>query len=137
MPLEAIKALEPPAAQDAVLFLWAVSSLLPEALEVMDAWSFTYKTTLAWVKPRIGPGIWLRNRHELLLVGRRGNHPPPEPEDRADSVLEAPRGRHSEKPTRVYELLERMYPRGSKLELFARGRPRPDWVSWGNEVEAA
>lgn len=133
MDLAPIKAIDVPAADDAVLFLWAVSSLLEEALEVVRAWGFECKTTLCWVKPSIGPGVWLRNRHELLLVCRRGKHPPPDPEDRVDSVLEAPRGRHSEKPERVYELLERMYPRASKLELFARTR-RPGWSAWGNEV---
>jgi len=100
---------------------------------VIRAWGFECKTTLCWVKPWIGPGVWLRNRHELLLLGRRGDYPPPDPEDRVDSVLEAPRGRHSEKPERVYELLERMYPQASKLELFARSR-RPGWSAWGNEV---
>jgi N6-adenosine-specific RNA methylase IME4/ParB-like chromosome segregation protein Spo0J len=133
MDLDSIKAIEVPAADDAVLFLWAVSSLLNEALDVVKAWSFQCKTTLCWVKPWIGPGVWVRNRHELLLVCRRGNHPPPDPEDRVDSVLEEPRGRHSEKPERVYDLLERMYPRASKLELFARSR-RPGWSAWGNEV---
>jgi N6-adenosine-specific RNA methylase IME4/ParB-like chromosome segregation protein Spo0J len=133
LPLDEIKALQVPVAEDAMLFLWAVSSLLPEALEVMAAWGFTNKTTLVWIKDWIGPGVWLRNRHELLLVGRRGNHSPPDPEDRADSVLEAARGRHSEKPEQLYQLLERMYPAAAKLELFAR-RTRPGWTAWGNEV---
>ena len=42
-PTETIKALPVPAAADAVLFLWAVSSLLPDALEVLSAWGFTCK----------------------------------------------------------------------------------------------
>jgi N6-adenosine-specific RNA methylase IME4 len=133
MDIDSIKALEVPAAEDAVLFLWAVSSLLEEALQVVRAWGFECKTTLCWVKPSIGLGIWARNRHELLLVCRRGSHPPPDPEDRVDSVLEAPRGRHSEKPEEFYELLEQMYPQASRLELFARSR-RPGWSAWGNEV---
>ena len=108
---------------------------MPEALEVIAAWGFEYKSSLVWVKPSIGPGVWLRNRHELLLVAQRGGYPPPEPDERADSVLEAPRGRHSQKPERVYELLERMYPSASKLELFAR-RGWPGWAVWGNELAA-
>jgi N6-adenosine-specific RNA methylase IME4/ParB-like chromosome segregation protein Spo0J len=133
MDLASIKTIEVPAAEDAVLFLWAVSSLLEGALQVIRAWGFEFKTTLCWVKPSIGPGIWVRNRHELLLVARRGDHPPPDPEDRVDSVVEAPRGRHSEKPELFYELIERMYPQASKLELFARSR-RAGWSAWGNEV---
>jgi N6-adenosine-specific RNA methylase IME4 len=133
MPLDEIKALEIPVAENAVLFLWTVNGLLPQALEVIAAWGFEYKSGLAWVKPSIGPGVWVRNRHETLLIARRGSFPPPEPEDRVDSVVEAPRCRHSEKPELFYELIERMYPHASKLELFARCR-REGWAAWGNEV---
>jgi N6-adenosine-specific RNA methylase IME4 len=137
MPLEDIKAIGVPAAEDACLFLWAVNSLLPEALEVMAAWGFEFKTHFCWVKDSIGMGVWARNRHELLLFGIRGRFSPPKPRNRCDSVIEAKRGRHSGKPEDVYEWIERMYPHASKLELFARGRPRPGWTPWGNEVEAA
>jgi N6-adenosine-specific RNA methylase IME4 len=134
MPAGEIGALQIPAAEDAVLFLWAVSSLLPEALEVMDAWGFRCKTTIVWVKDYIGLGVWVRNRHELLLLGTRGSPSPPEREDRVDSVIEAPRGRHSQKPDLTYERIEHMYPTASKVELFARGQPRQGWTAWGNEV---
>jgi N6-adenosine-specific RNA methylase IME4 len=135
MALEEIQALEIPAAENAVLFLWAVSCLLPEAIDVMRAWGFRYLTNLVWVKPSIGPGRRVRNRHERLLYGQKGTLPAPDPEDLADSVVEAPRARHSEKPKRFYELIERMYPMASKVELFARGKARPGWVAWGNEAD--
>lgn len=133
MPLSEIKELQVPAAKDAILFLWAVNCLLPQALQVMSAWGFECRTNLVWVKPSIGLGRWARNRHELLLVGVRGSFPSPEPEDCPDSVIEAARGRHSEKPLAFYELIERMYPLQSKLELFARSS-RPGWTAWGNEA---
>jgi N6-adenosine-specific RNA methylase IME4 len=136
MPLADIEALTVPAAEDALLFLWAVSSLLPQAFAVMQAWGFDYRTSLVWVKDKIGLGSWVRHRHELLLVGRRGSFPAPDPADRPDSVIEAARGRHSQKPACVYELLERMYPRASKLELFAR-TSRPGWSAWGNQLPTA
>jgi N6-adenosine-specific RNA methylase IME4 len=134
MPLGDIAALQVPAAEQGVLFLWVVSCLLPQALTVISAWGYTYKTNLVWVKPSIALGRWARNRHELLLIARRGDQPPPEREDLPDSVFEAPRGRHSEKPALVYELIERAYPGLSKLELFARGTPRPGWAAWGNQL---
>lgn len=52
-----------------------------------------------------------------------------------DSVIEAERGRHSQKPEQAYELIEAAYPHLTKLELFARGRPRPGWQTWGNQAE--
>ncbi len=134
-PIHEIATLPIPAAPSAILFLWAVNCHLPQALEVLRAWGFGYTTNLVWVKPSIGLGTWARKRHELLLVGRKGSFPVADPEDRPDSVIEAARGRHSEKPACVYELLERMYPQASKLELFARGNARLGWATWGNEAE--
>jgi len=136
MQTEQIAALPLPAADTAVLFLWEVTSLRVDAMAVIEAWRFTYKSELVWVKPSIGPGIYARNRHEKLLIATRGNYPAPEPTCRCDSVIEAPRGRHSEKPAIFYDLIERMYPHArGRLELFARGRPRPGWTAWGNQVE--
>ncbi len=136
MTLSELKQLRLPAADDCVLFCWAVNCLLLDALELVRAWGFQYRNNLAWVKPSIGPGIWLRQRHELLLIATRGQVSPPDPEDRCDSVIEAARGGHSEKPPRAYELIERMYPQRSKLELFARGVPRPGWKAWGNQAQS-
>jgi N6-adenosine-specific RNA methylase IME4 len=94
---------------------------------------FTYKANAVWVKQSIGLGHWFRNRHELLLVRIRGGFRAPEGEDRCDSVIEGERREHSQKPDRVYELLEQMYPQASKLELFARNA-RPGWTAWGKEA---
>jgi N6-adenosine-specific RNA methylase IME4/ParB-like chromosome segregation protein Spo0J len=134
MTLDEIKRLQPPAAENAVLFLWAVNCLLPQALDVIGAWGFTYKSNLVWVKPSLGLGNWTRNRHEPLLFAIRGRIEIPQPDQRPDSVLEAKRGRHSQKPEQAYALIERAYPQLSKLELFARGGPRPGWQAWGNET---
>jgi N6-adenosine-specific RNA methylase IME4/ParB-like chromosome segregation protein Spo0J len=133
MPLEEIKELSVPAGDAAVLLLWVTCGLLPEGLEVMKAWGFCYRSQLVWVKPSPGLGHFVRYQHELLLVGLRGGFPAPEPELRPASVLTAKRGRHSEKPSETYELIERMYPQASKLELFAR-KARPGWAAFGNEV---
>ncbi len=132
--LEEICALEVPAADCAVLFLWATAPKLPDALQVMAAWGFEYRTNAVWVKHRPGLGYYFRGRHELLLVGRRGNMPVPAASSRPDSVIEAWRGRHSEKPAVVYDLLERMYPAAVKLELFARAS-RPGWDRWGWDAD--
>ena len=125
--------LEGHVAVDAVLFLWATNPLLPWALDVMEAWEFTYKTNIVWVKHRFGTGWYVRSQHELLLIGVRGRIGTPADEDRLSSVIHAPAGRHSEKPKEVYERIERMYPNRTYLELFARNTRR-GWTSWGDEV---
>jgi N6-adenosine-specific RNA methylase IME4 len=124
------------AADDCVLWLWATVPMLPAALEVMKAWGFEYKTHFVWIKDRIGTGYWNRNRHELLLLGTKGNIPAPAPGTQWDSVIEAPVGRHSEKPEKALELIETYFPTLRKIELNRRGEPRPGWDAWGNEVEA-
>jgi len=136
MALEDICALDVPAADDAALFLWSPIPMLPDALEVMAAWGFQYRTAFTWVKPSIGMGYWVRQRAELLLIGRRGKFSPPAEDRRPDSVIEAARREHSRKPDIAYDLIERMYPRAARVELFARNA-RNGWVSWGLEVHGA
>lgn len=121
------------AEKDAVLFMWAPACKLEEALDLIGKWGFKYRSCAVWVKDKIGQGQYFRNQHELLLVAIRGNPPTPQPRDRTSSVIEAQRRRHSEKPEKVYAIIETMYPNSRKIELFAR-RTRRNWTSWGNEV---
>jgi N6-adenosine-specific RNA methylase IME4 len=120
------------AAKDCVLFLWATAPMLPDALRVMEAWGFEYKSHVIWKKDRLGTGYWFRNQHELLLVGTTGNIPAPAMGTQFASVIDAPRGKHSQKPDSFYELIEAYFPTLPKIELNAR-RARDGWERWGNE----
>jgi N6-adenosine-specific RNA methylase IME4 len=122
-----------PAAANSVLFLWATNPKLAEALDVMAAWGFSYRTNMAWVKDKIGMGYYARAQHELLLIGKRGDLPMPDPAARPASVVTAPREQHSRKPEVFYELIETMYAGLPKVELFAR-TARDGWHSWGFEA---
>lgn len=132
--LDELQALKVPAANDAALFLWATNPMLPEAIALMAAWGFTYKTNFVWVKDRVGTGYWNRSRHELLLVGTRGRVPAPAYGEQYDSVIEAARERHSAKPAAAAEMIEDIFPNLARIELFARG-PRLGWEVWGNEQD--
>jgi N6-adenosine-specific RNA methylase IME4/ParB-like chromosome segregation protein Spo0J len=119
---------------DAILFLWATSPKLSEAMRVVDSWGFAYRTCMVWDKEKIGMGYWARQQHELLLICTRGQPPAPPPDTRPASVVRVARGeRHSAKPIEFYELIERMYPRLPRLELFCRS-PRDGWRAWGNQA---
>jgi len=133
MKLEDICSLKIPAAENSILFLWAPAPKLPEALQVLREWGFDYKTCMVWVKDKVGMGYYARSRHELILIGTKGEMHPPDPDRRPDSVIIAPRKEHSSKPEELYEIVERMYPKARYLELFAR-RARPGWESWGVEI---
>ena len=136
MALEDIAALDVPAADDAMLFLWTTAPKLHEAFTVMAAWGFEYRTSMVWVKTQLGMGKWLRNRHEHLLIARKGKGLPcPRAGTQPDSVLTAPRTQHSAKPDAFRRLIEEMTPNASRIELFARGAV-PGWDVWGNEADA-
>lgn len=136
MTLDHIKSLPVPAADDAVLFMWATVPMLPQALEVMAAWGFTYKSNFVWNKNRSGTGYWNRNKHEHLLVGTRGNIPAPAPGDQYPSVIDADIQAHSKKPFHFHEMIEEMFPSLPRIELFAREH-FAGWDVWGNQVSDA
>lgn len=133
----------PALADDARLFLWRVASQPREALDVMQAWGFTPKAEIVWVKVqparfttdglpalRIGMGHQVRNAHEVCLIGVRGR--PERLAANVPSVFFAPRGRHSAKPDEFLDLVERLSP-GPYAELFARCR-RDGWHQEGDEL---
>jgi N6-adenosine-specific RNA methylase IME4 len=122
-----------PADDNAVLFCWATSPKLQDCFELLEAWGFTYRTCMVWVKDRIGMGYYARQQHELLLIATRGSLPVPDPADRPSSVFHGRREEHSVKPAIAHELIETMYPHYRRCELFARA-PREGWAAWGNQA---
>jgi N6-adenosine-specific RNA methylase IME4 len=131
--VEAICAQSPDAADDSVLFLWGTAPKLVEGLQVLTAWGFTYKTYAVWDKETVGMGYWFRSQHEHILVGTKGDMPPPADFLRIPSVMRAPRARHSAKPETLFAYIETAYPGLSKLEMYSRA-PRDGWAAWGNQV---
>ena len=97
------------AAPDSALFLWATFPQLPEALRLIQAWGFTYKSVaFVWLKKNrkadswfYGLGFWTRGNAEICardkIVALMGDVP--------------------------------------RVELFARQSP-PGWDVWGNEVKS-
>ena len=122
------------AMENCILFLWCPNPKVGEAIDVVKAWGFDYRTNSVWVKDRIGMGYYNRQQHEMLMIAVKGNMPTPDPVNRPPSVIEAPRREHSRKPDEVYEMIEKMYPDLRKVELFAR-HTHPGWIVWGNEVD--
>jgi N6-adenosine-specific RNA methylase IME4 len=119
--------------KDAVLFLWATVPLMPEALRVMEAWGYKYKTMLTWEKENgKGMGYWFRGVTEHVLFGVRGNvkafRSP------VKNLLRNKVGRHSAKPQQFHEIIESVTPQMERVELFGR-YARANWTTWGNQVE--
>ena len=133
MDIEEIKNMNIPSADNCILYLWATSPLIENALSVLSSWGFTYKSMLIWDKNRIGLGYWFRVQHEILLVGVKGDVRCPPQSKRISSVYKETRGRHSKKPNSIRRLIDEWYPDKTKLELFARDT-FCGWDTHGNEA---
>ena len=125
------------AARDAHLWLWTTNALLPKAYEVAEAWGFTVRSLLTWVKFRLGLGgrYQLRNATEQLLFCTRGRAPLGSRSQ--PTWFNAPVQEHSRKPAEQFAIIERVSP-GPYLELFARRRPESNqpWAVWGDQVDS-
>lgn len=121
------------AEDNAVLFLWGTAPLLPEALELIEAWGFKYKTNIVWDKVKGSLGNYTSVKHEHLFLATKGSGVP-DNTTRVDSVQVVERtSRHSEKPEEFRNIIETLYTYGNKLELFAR-KSVEGWEVYGNEL---
>lgn len=118
------------AAPNCVLWLWTTNSHMREAFEVVEAWDFTQKTILTWVKQKMGIGDWLRGQTEHCLMAVRGK--PTVTLTNQTTVLHAAAGKHSAKPDEFYDLVVSLCP-GSKVELFGR-KKRESFIVAGLEA---
>jgi len=76
-----------PSAEDCILYLWSPAPLIEQALGVLSAWGFTYKSHMVWDKKKMGMGYWFRGQHELLTVSTKGNFSPPPSTMRISSIM--------------------------------------------------
>lgn len=141
MTLDDIKALPVAAfaADDCALFLWAINPMIPQALEVLAAWGFVYKTVaFTWAKQtttgnawHMGLGYWNRQNTEQCFFATRGK--PMRMSKSVRQLVVEPRREHSRKPDRIHLDIEALVA-GPYLEMFARQR-RIGWDAWGNEID--
>lgn len=144
------------AADDCVLFLWTTYPMLAEALKLIEAWGFKYKSIgFQWVKLNkaalafdikkpstlldllkavsfFGLGRWTRGNTEPCLIAVKGK--PKRASASVGQLIFAPLTRHSAKPPEAREkITQLMGGHLSKIELFARDYA-DGWDCWGNEV---
>ncbi|MDA1016821.1 MAG: MT-A70 family methyltransferase [Planctomycetota bacterium] len=122
------------------LYLWTPNALLPDALDIMKTWGFTYKTNLVWFKvrkdggpDRRGVGFYYRNVTELLLFGVRGSLRTDRPARSQENLLAWQKQEHSRKPPDMRKIIERCS-FAPFVELFAREKVE-DWTTWGDQCD--
>ena len=129
------------AAEPSHLYLWVPNALLPQGLQVMDAWGFKYVSNIVWEKVRKdgepdgrGVGFYFRNVTELLLFGVRGkNARTLDPGRSQVNIMRTRKREHSRKPDEQYRIIEECS-WGPRLEMFSRGTRR-GWTVWGNQAD--
>lgn len=122
------------------LYLWVPNALIPEGLEVMKSWGYSYKTNIIWHKIRKdggpdgrGVGFYFRNTTEVVLFGIKGRIRTLDPGRSQVNIIKTRKQEHSRKPDELYQIIERCS-RGPFLELFARGT-RGGWTGWGDQAK--
>ena len=113
---------------------------LPEALRLIKAWGFTYKSVaFVWLKKNrradswfYGLGFWTRANAEVCLLAMRG-HPRRQAANVHQFII-SPIEAHSKKPDEAREKIVALMGDVPRVELFAR-QTAPGWDVWGNEVE--
>ena len=126
--------------KDGFIFIWTINAKLHFALELMKQWGYRYCDEIVWVKQTVngkiakGHGYYLQHTKETCLVGIKGNPKFVKEEGNYDIIFSQRRGQ-SQKPTEIYERIEKLIPNGHYLELFGRrNNLRNFWVTIGNEL---
>jgi N6-adenosine-specific RNA methylase IME4 len=120
---------------DALLFLWVVSPMLDDGIELMKKWGFKYATiAFVWYKQKTNPGHYTMSECEICLVGKKGKIPSPRGSRNVKQFLNEMRGKHSKKPDEIRNRITQMFPIQNKIELFARQRI-DGWDSIGFDID--
>ena len=127
------------AEKDCILFMWATYPMLKEALQVIEAWGFKYKTIgFQWIKQNksgngffFGLGRWTRGNTECCLIATKGK--PKRVDNSVSQLIISPLRNHSQKPDETRSKIVQLVGDISRIELFAR-QYADGWDCWGNEV---
>lgn len=124
---------------DCILFMWATFPNLQQALDLIKAWGFEYKTVgFVWEKfdktnnttKKYGLGWYTRSNAEIVMIGRKGKF------DRKSAavqqIVKSTIGEHSRKPDEVRKRILELCGDLPRIELFARTKIH-GWDVWGND----
>jgi N6-adenosine-specific RNA methylase IME4 len=121
--------------KDCLLFLWVVSPMLDDCIDVLKSWGFEYSTiAFIWHKQRSNPGHYTMSECEICLVGKKGKIPQPRGKRNIRQFYSELRTKHSAKPKEIRDRITAMFPTQRKIELFAREKT-DGWDTWGNEID--
>lgn len=119
---------------DCLLFLWATSPHLQQAIALGISWGFNYSTVaFIWDKQIHNPGRYTLSQCEMVLLFKHGKIPSPRGKRNIRQFFSEKRTEHSRKPNSIRELITEMFPEQKKIELFSRENVS-GWDAWGREI---
>jgi N6-adenosine-specific RNA methylase IME4 len=130
MSLDDIKAIELPASDDCVLWLWTTHKFMRYSFDILDAWGFRDVAIITWVKDRMGLGTHIRSQSEFCIMALRGK--PTINLTNQTTVVNGKLKEHSRKPDEFYEMVNSLCV-GYKLDYFSREQ-REGWDQYGNDT---
>jgi len=118
-----------------LLFLWVVSPMLDDCIDVLKSWGFKYSTIgFIWYKEKTNPGNYTMSECEICLIGKKGNIPTPRGARNIRQFLSEKKTKHSAKPEEIRNRITQMFPTQNKIELFAREKVE-GWTSIGYDID--
>ena len=124
-------------ADNAIMFMWTTVEQLPESMALLETWGFDYRSQLVWRKSKATITAYTREQHELVLIGKRGEPAKPAERERPPSVFEAPVPRQGRHPDILFQILEKMLPKGKRVVVLPTGdlplSHQDTWHMWNAE----
>jgi len=124
-----------------ILFMWATFPNLQQALDLIKAWGFEFKTVaFVWEKldktnnapKKYGLGWYTRSNCEIVMLGRKGKFN--RQSAAVQQIVKSTISNHSKKPNEVRNRIIKLCGDISRIELFARTKI-PGWTCVGNETD--
>lgn len=123
--------------------MWATFPNIVEAIKVIEAWGFTYKTAaFVWIKQNKrsdslfwGMGAYTRANAEICLlgIGKKVKAKELVKNHAVHQIVQSRIEQHSKKPDEVRNKILDLVGDLPRIELFAR-QEITGWDCWGNEV---
>ena len=130
MSIDEIAAIDIPAVENCILWLWTTHKFMRDAFELLDYWGFRDVAIVTWVKDRMGLGHWLRSQSEFVIMAVKGS--PKVQLTNQTTILYGRTREHSRKPEEFYKMVDTLCI-GRKLDYFSR-ESRSGWEQVGNET---
>jgi len=120
-----------------ILFMWVTFPMIEEALRLVKAWGFTFKTiAFTWIKKNpngsnfMGMGNWTRSNAEIVFLSTKGK--PKRIDAGIKQIIESTRQKFSKKPNMARQKIIELCGDLPRIELFARTKIH-GWDTWGND----